>query len=79
MFFLTNVMTGIFHLRVPESAPVGFSVGKIKAHDLDLGKNAQVEYSIVPGDSSSIFDIYTDEHTQEGIVVLRKVKERLST
>ncbi|XP_072524557.1 cadherin-12a isoform X3 [Salminus brasiliensis] len=62
----------IFHLRVPESAPVGSSVGKIKAHDLDLGKNAEVEYSIVPGDSSSMFDIYTDEHTQEGIVVLRK-------
>ncbi|XP_017561458.1 cadherin-12a [Pygocentrus nattereri] len=62
----------IFHLRVPESAPVGSSVGKIKAHDLDLGKNAEVEYSIVPGDSSSMFDIYTDEQTQEGIVVLRK-------
>ncbi|KAI4877512.1 hypothetical protein NFI96_017519 [Prochilodus magdalenae] len=62
----------IFHLRVPESAPVGSSVGKIKAHDLDLGKNAEVEYSVVPGDSSAVFDIYTDEHTQEGIVVLRK-------
>uniref|UniRef100_A0A8B9H1B3 Cadherin-12-like n=1 Tax=Astyanax mexicanus TaxID=7994 RepID=A0A8B9H1B3_ASTMX len=64
----------IFHLRVPESAPVGSSVGKIKAHDLDLGKNAEVEYSIVPGDSSSMFDIYTDEQTQEGIVLLKKVK-----
>ncbi|XP_017350583.1 cadherin-12a [Ictalurus punctatus] len=62
----------VFHLRVPESAPVGSSVGKIKAHDLDMGTNAVVEYRIVPGDSGSMFDIYTDRHTQEGIVVLKK-------
>ncbi|KAF4076859.1 hypothetical protein AMELA_G00219940 [Ameiurus melas] len=62
----------VFHLRVPESVPVGSSVGKIKAHDLDMGTNAVVEYRIVPGDSSSMFDIYTDRHTQEGIVVLKK-------
>ncbi|KAF7692864.1 cadherin-12a isoform X1 [Silurus meridionalis] len=62
----------VFHLRVPESAPVDSSLGKIKAHDLDVGTNAKVEYRIVPGDSSSTFDIYTDAHTQEGTVVLRK-------
>ncbi|XP_058228727.1 cadherin-12a isoform X2 [Hemibagrus wyckioides] len=62
----------VFHLRVPESAPIGSSVGKIKAHDLDTGPNAKVEYRVVPGDGSSVFDIYTDEHTQEGIVLLRK-------
>ncbi|MCJ8744755.1 hypothetical protein PDJAM_G00122180, partial [Pangasius djambal] len=54
----------VFHLRVPESEPVGSSVGKIKAHDPDVGTNAEVEYRIVPGESSSMFDIYTDGHTQ---------------
>lgn len=64
---------GIFHLRVPESSPIGSAVGKIVAHDLDDGKNAQVEYSIVPGDGGTMFDIVTDEHDQEGTVILKKV------
>ncbi|KAF5908968.1 cadherin-12-like, partial [Clarias magur] len=62
----------VFHLRVPESAPVGSSVGKIKAHDLDVGTNAEVEYRIVPGDSSNVFDVHTDARTQEGVVVLKQ-------
>ncbi|KAJ8010280.1 hypothetical protein DPEC_G00073370 [Dallia pectoralis] len=62
-----------FHLRVPESSAVGSAVGRIKAHDLDIGKNAEVEYNIVPGDGGNIFDIVTNEHNQEGILILRKV------
>ncbi|KAJ8337008.1 hypothetical protein SKAU_G00382280, partial [Synaphobranchus kaupii] len=61
----------IFHLRVPESSPVGSALGRIKAHDLDTGKNAEVEYYIVPGDGGHMFDIVTNEH-QEGIVILKK-------
>ncbi|KAJ8401506.1 hypothetical protein AAFF_G00384250 [Aldrovandia affinis] len=61
----------IFHLRVPESSPVGSAVGRIKAHDLDTGKNAEVEYNILPGDGGHMFDIITNEH-QEGIVLLKK-------
>ncbi|CAL8400015.1 unnamed protein product, partial [Gadus morhua 'NCC'] len=61
-----------FHLRVPESSAVGSAVGRIKAHDLDVGKNAEVEYNIVPGDGGAMFDITTNEHNQEGIIVLRK-------
>ncbi|XP_065132483.1 cadherin-12a [Paramisgurnus dabryanus] len=62
----------IFHLRVPESSPVGSSVGKVKAHDMDSGKNADVEYSIFPDDGGSLFDIYSNKHTQEGTVILKK-------
>ncbi|XP_062859012.1 cadherin-12 [Trichomycterus rosablanca] len=61
-----------FHLRVPESSVVGSSVGKIQAHDLDIGKNAEVEYTIVPGDGGVMFDIVTNEHNQEGIIILRR-------
>ncbi|KAK2866544.1 hypothetical protein Q7C36_002600 [Tachysurus vachellii] len=61
-----------FHLRVPESSAVGSAVGRIKAHDLDIGKNAEVEYNIVPGDGGSMFDIITNEHNQEGIIILRQ-------
>lgn len=69
--------TGIFHLRVPESSAVGSAVGRIKAHDLDIGKNAEVEYNIVPGDGGAMFDITTNEHNQEGIIMLKKVKPYL--
>ncbi|XP_063062369.1 cadherin-12-like [Engraulis encrasicolus] len=62
----------IFHVRVPESSAVGSSVGRIKAHDLDTGKNAEVEYNIVPGDGGAMFDITTNEHNQEGILLLKR-------
>ncbi|XP_064799812.1 cadherin-12-like isoform X1 [Oncorhynchus masou masou] len=61
-----------FHLRVPESSAVGFAVGRIKAHDLDIGKNAEVEYNVVPGDGDNMFDILTSEHNQEGIIILKR-------
>ena len=51
-------------------------MGRIKAHDLDIGKNAEVEYNIVPGDGGAMFDITTNEHNQEGIIVLRRVRRR---
>ncbi|XP_020323112.1 cadherin-12a isoform X1 [Oncorhynchus kisutch] len=60
----------IFHLRVPESSLVGSAVGKIRAHDLDSEKNAEVEYSIVPGDEGHMFNITYNGHSQEGIIVL---------
>lgn len=68
------VFTGFFHLRVPESSAVGSAVGRIKAHDLDVGRNAEVEYTIVPGDGGTMFDITTNEHNQEGIIILKKVQ-----
>lgn len=67
------VFPGFFHLRVPESSAVGSAVGRIKAHDLDIGRNAEVEYTIVPGDGGNMFDITTNDHTQEGIIILKRV------
>uniref|UniRef100_A0A8C2C1X6 Cadherin-12 n=1 Tax=Cyprinus carpio TaxID=7962 RepID=A0A8C2C1X6_CYPCA len=60
--------------RFSKSKPlsVGSAVGRIKAHDLDIGKNAEVEYNIVPGDGGAMFDITTNEHNQEGIIMLKK-------
>ncbi|XP_076601029.1 cadherin-12-like [Chaetodon auriga] len=62
----------IFHLRVPESASVGSAVGRIRAHDLDAGSNAEVDYAIVPGDEGNMFDIISNDQSQEGVVVLKK-------
>ncbi|KAM9637159.1 cadherin-12 isoform X1 [Harpia harpyja] len=62
----------IFHLKVPESSHVGSAIGRIRAVDPDFGKNAEIEYNIVPGDGGNLFDITTDENTQEGVIKLKK-------
>ncbi|XP_068846525.1 cadherin-12 isoform X2 [Capricornis sumatraensis] len=62
----------IFHLKVPESSPVGSAIGRIRAVDPDFGRNAEIEYNIVPGDGGNLFDIVTDEDTQEGVIKLKK-------
>lgn len=60
-------------MSVSEEAPVGTTVGKVFAEDSDIGENAAMNYSI-EGDSSDVFDIITDNETQEGIILLRKVR-----
>nr|XP_051707096.1 cadherin-19 isoform X3 [Oryctolagus cuniculus] len=62
-----------YRMSVSESAPTGTSIGKIMAHDNDIGENAEMDYSIEEDDSQT-FDIVTDNETQEGIVVLKKVQ-----
>ncbi|KAM6298962.1 cadherin-12 isoform 2-T2 [Aegotheles albertisi] len=62
----------IFHLKVPESSHVGSAIGRIRAVDPDFGKNAEIEYNIVPGDGGNLFEITTDENTQEGVIKLKK-------
>ncbi|XP_062833681.1 cadherin-12 isoform X2 [Anolis carolinensis] len=62
----------IFHLKVPESSLIGSAIGRIRAVDPDSGRNAEIEYTIVPGDGGNLFDISTDENTQEGIIKLKK-------
>lgn len=58
---------------MPESASVGTAVGRIQAHDLDAGSNAEVDYAIVPGDEGNMFDIISTDQSQEGVVILKKV------
>ncbi|XP_050826778.1 cadherin-10 isoform X3 [Serinus canaria] len=60
------------HLRIPESSPVGTAIGSVKATDADTGKNAEVEYRIIDGDGTDMFDIVTQKDTQEGIITVRK-------
>lgn len=66
-------LTGTIHLRIPESSPVGTAIGSVKATDADTGKNAEVEYRIIDGDGTDMFDIVTQKDTQEGIITVRKV------
>ncbi|XP_050564623.1 cadherin-19 isoform X3 [Cygnus atratus] len=61
----------LYYLNVSEDAPVGTTVGKIMAEDSDIGENAAMHY-LIEGDSSDVFDIITDNETQEGIILLKK-------
>uniref|UniRef100_F7G9H7 Cadherin-6 n=1 Tax=Ornithorhynchus anatinus TaxID=9258 RepID=F7G9H7_ORNAN len=62
-----------YQFRTPESAPPGTPIGRIKAHDADVGENAEIEYRIADGEGSDMFDVSTDQETQEGILMVKKV------
>lgn len=69
------VFSGIYQFRVPESSKSGVPVGKIKATDRDIGKNAEMYFTIVSGDGMDMFDIATDKDTQEGVITVSKVRQ----
>lgn len=62
-----------YQFNVPESIVVSAVVAKIKALDLDVGPNAEMDYRILDGDGLGTFRILTDPSTQEGLVILQKV------
>ncbi|KAL2085992.1 hypothetical protein ACEWY4_019312 [Coilia grayii] len=61
-----------YEYTVLESLPVASVVAKLKAADEDEGSNAEMDYRIVDGDGPSVFNITTDEETQEGVIILQK-------
>lgn len=38
-----------------------------------MGENAEIEYSITDGEGQDMFDVITDQETQEGIITVKKV------
>lgn len=65
---------GIYQFRVPESSTSGSVIGRIQATDKDIGKNTEMDFTIISGDGMEMFDISTDKETQEGLVTVRKVR-----
>lgn len=39
-----------------------------------MGENAEIEYSITDGEGHDMFDVITDQETQEGIITVKKVR-----
>lgn len=70
-----RVLTESYQFSVLESEPVPAVVAKIRAVDLDVGPNAEMDYCILDGDGPGTFSIITDPNTQEGLVTLNKVRE----
>lgn len=71
---MLSALSGIYQFRVPESSQSGTPVGRIKATDRDIGKNAEMHFTIVSGDGMDMFDISTDKNTQEGVITVSKVR-----
>uniref|UniRef100_A0A8C6TE42 Cadherin-10 n=1 Tax=Neogobius melanostomus TaxID=47308 RepID=A0A8C6TE42_9GOBI len=67
---LTDVNDNSFRVTATESTEVGGAIGRIKADDPDIGRNAEMEYTIVGGHDT--FNIITDQTTQEGVVIIKK-------
>ena len=63
-------------MYVPELAPLGKTVGRIRANDEDEGQNAEMTYSITNADAASIFTITSDADGREGIIQLKQVRIR---
>uniref|UniRef100_A0A2K5ZPG4 Cadherin-6 n=1 Tax=Mandrillus leucophaeus TaxID=9568 RepID=A0A2K5ZPG4_MANLE len=61
-----------YQFKTPESSPPGTPIGRIKASDADVGENAEIEYSITDGEGLDMFDVITDQETQEGIITIKK-------
>ncbi|XP_061569191.1 cadherin-7a isoform X1 [Cololabis saira] len=61
-----------YQYTVLESLPVQSVVARIKAADDDIGSNAEIDYRIMDGDGPGMFNITTDENTQEGVIILKK-------
>uniref|UniRef100_A0A3Q4GHJ0 Cadherin-10 n=1 Tax=Neolamprologus brichardi TaxID=32507 RepID=A0A3Q4GHJ0_NEOBR len=59
-----------FRVTAVESTVIGAAIGRIKADDPDVGRNAEMEYTIVGG--HDIFNIITDQITQEGVIIIKK-------
>ncbi|KAM6948279.1 cadherin-18-like [Aplochiton taeniatus] len=61
-----------YQLYVPESAPVGKEVGRVKATDEDQGVNVEMKYSITNSEAAAMFTIATGNDNREGIISLRQ-------
>ncbi|XP_048858096.1 cadherin-7-like [Brienomyrus brachyistius] len=61
-----------YQFTVPESLPVASVVAKIKATDLDIGPNAEMEYRVIDGDGLAMFRVTPDKDTQEGVIALQR-------
>ncbi|XP_074477944.1 cadherin-10-like [Sebastes fasciatus] len=59
-----------FRVTAVESTEIGGAIGRIKADDPDVGRNAEMEYSVVGGHDT--FNIITDQTTQEGVIIIKK-------
>ncbi|XP_064201966.1 uncharacterized protein LOC135260566 [Anguilla rostrata] len=60
----------VWSFSVSELAVPGVEVGRVSASDADLGENAELEYSVIEGESGDTFNISTSG--REAVITLNK-------
>ena len=46
-------------IEVKEELPMNSEIGRVKAVDMDLGENADIEYALIDGNDNKIFKVCT--------------------
>lgn len=57
-----------------EDTVPGSLIGRLRAHDPDIGENAEMSYSILDGDAGDTFSVMVDAVGQDGILRVQKVR-----
>lgn len=62
----------LYQFSVMETASPGSLIGRLRAHDPDIGENAMMAYTILDEEGAEAFTINTDSQGQDGILTVRK-------
>ncbi|XP_075175468.1 cadherin-24 isoform X2 [Anomaloglossus baeobatrachus] len=62
----------LYQFTVLEDTAPGSVIGRLRAHDPDIGENAVMSYSILDGDAGDTFSVMSDSAGQDGILRLQK-------
>ncbi|KAM3940238.1 cadherin-24 [Leptodactylus fuscus] len=62
----------LYQFTVLEDTAPGSVIGRLRAHDPDIGENAVMSYSILDGDAGDTFTVMSDSAGQDGILKVQK-------
>lgn len=62
----------LYQFTVLEDTVPGSVIGRLRAHDPDIGENAVMSYSILDGDAGDTFNVMSDSAGQDGILRVQK-------
>ncbi|KAG8596207.1 hypothetical protein GDO81_001772 [Engystomops pustulosus] len=62
----------LYQFTVMEDTAPGSVIGRLRAHDPDIGENAVMSYTILDGDAGDTFIVMSDSAGQDGILKVQK-------
>ncbi|XP_063310925.1 cadherin-24 [Pelobates fuscus] len=62
----------LYQFTVMEDTTPGSLIGRLRAHDPDIGENSMMSYSILDGDAGDTFTVISDSAGQDGILKVQK-------
>jgi len=68
----------MYQFSIVETAPVGTTIGRVKAEDSDVGENTDMTYRVKDEEGVEMFKVTTDSNTQEAVITVQKVRDEES-